>query len=178
VKPLLPLIASFVVAGCASVGAELAPGFELSEAVYGERYSGPRPISAKQALRWAVHFLERRGVRDIRLCRLNWYQAGVGGAMVYATGMWKTGDVSYDSFAEFIHDGTEVNYGHIGGTEVFMVARGVDREGKETYYDSGGPDGPQILRYEEIVADPTLDLIFEYASREVLTGLRAQCGTH
>ena len=172
-------VACLAFAGCASIGPELAPDFQLIEATYPDAYSGPPPISAKQALRSATHSLQSRGVVDLRLCSMNWFVAAVGGAMVYATGKWQKDGVFYDSFAVFIYDGTEVKYGLVGGHEAFVVARGVDQDGKETYYDSAGNGGPKVLRYqEEIAGNAENELIFEYVNREVLTGLRAQCGAH
>jgi len=161
---------------CASLDRHFAPGLELKEAVYPETWQNPKPISARQALEFTLHSLERRGVCDIRLCQIHWIAAPVGGAIVHATGHWKKDGVDFETFALGIRDGTEAKYGLQGGDEFFVLARGRDAKGAETYYESGQKGySPRILRYSEIVGDPEKELIFEFTSRDEMAELPGKC---
>jgi hypothetical protein len=132
------------------------------------------PITARVAMLSAIRSLEQRGVRDVRLCSIDWMVAGVGAALIYATGRWDLEGVHFETFFVSIHDGTEAKYGHLGGDEHFMLARGFDRAGHETYYYTGGTT-PRTLRYADFDTDD--DLMFEsLASRETLQNLRQTCG--
>jgi hypothetical protein len=168
-------LALLVLVACTSTDRHLAPGFAIKEASYPEAWQGPQPISARRALRSAVSSLEARGVRDIRLCSIDWIVAPLGGAIIHALGRWENGGVSFRAFAVGIHDGTEVNYGLAGGAEFFVLARGVDARGVETYYYSGG-ERPVIFPYTDIAEDTDKELMFELVSREALAGLPVTCG--
>lgn len=135
--------------------------FVMNEPQYPEQWHLPRPISPRQALRFAVEALERRGVRGIRMCEITWIQAPLGAAIIQATGGWKRGGSSFDAFALAIRDGTEAKRGHPAGEEAYLVARGIGADGKETYHTSGEDD-----------------LLFEFVSREELRALPKKCGTN
>jgi len=167
------LVAVVAFLACASRDDHFAASLELKEAVYPEAWQGPKPISARQALRSALQSLEQRGVTDVRICRINWIVAGYGAAIVQATGCWQKDAVSFNAFAVAIADGTEVQHGHAGGDELWVIARGVDKKGAETYYDSAG--SPTIQYYSEIAKDPNEGFMFEVVSREELAALPFQC---
>jgi len=156
---------------CSSLSGHFAPSLEIEEARYPDAYTGPKSISAREALQAAVHSLERRGVRDVRLCHIHWIVAGVGAAIVHATGHWERDDVAFNAFAVAIYDGTEVQHGLIGGTEHLVMARGVDHSGVQTWYYND-----RIFRYSGIAVDPVLELMFELVTPEELAQLPAKCG--
>jgi len=169
----LALIAVAAMMACASVDNHFAPSLAVEEASYSEAYKGPRPISARQALRSALQSLEQRGVTDVRICRIHWIVAGYGAAIVQATGRWQKDAVTFNAFAVAIADGTEVRHGHAGGDELWVIARGVDQHGAETYYDSAA--NPTIQLYSEIAKDPDEGFVFEVVSREELAALPSKC---
>ncbi|HEY3057016.1 MAG TPA: hypothetical protein VGK31_13910, partial [Thermoanaerobaculia bacterium] len=75
------MLTALIVVSCASLDTHLAPDLVIEEASYPETYAGPKPITARQALRSALHSLQHRGVRDIRLCHIHWVVAGIGAAI-------------------------------------------------------------------------------------------------
>lgn len=154
----------------------LRPEFVMNEPRYPELWHGPKPISPRQALRFAVDALERRAVRNIRMCQIAWVQAPLGAAIIQATGRWERGGSSFDAFVFGIRDGTEAKHGHPAGDEAYLVARGAGADGKETYYTSGEKGGRErVLAYNP---EPELDdLLFEFVSREELAALPKKCGT-
>ena len=167
-------LALLVLVGCTSTR-HLAPGFAIKEASYPEAWRGPQPISARRALRSAVSSLEARGVRDIRLCSIDWIVAPLGGAIIHALGRWENGGASFRAFAVGIQDGTDVKHGLAGGAEFFVLARGVDARAVETFYYSGG-ERPVLFPYTDIAEDPDKELMFELVSREALAALPVTCG--
>lgn len=65
------------------------------------------PITSRVAKQSAIRSLEQRGVRDVRLCSIDWIVAGVGAVLIYATGRWDLEEVHFEAFFVAIHDGTE-----------------------------------------------------------------------
>ena len=169
----LALAAVIALFACASLDNHVAPGREVTEARYPEHHLGPEPISAKTALRSAVHTLENRGIADFRLCRINWIVAGYGAAIIQATGRWEQNGVKFDAFGIAIADGTDK--GHPGGKTLWVIAHGKDQSGIENWYNPGG-EGPAIQPYAEIAKDPDEGFMFEVVSREELIELPAKCG--
>jgi hypothetical protein len=158
-----------------AVDAYLASDLDLKEALYPEGYT-PIAIGAKEAVRFAVDALESRGVRDVRICQIDWIAAPLGAAIIQAAGQWTTGGATFDAFAVGIRDGTEIKYGLPGGQEFMLLARGVNAKGEETYYHSG-EEGVQaeILPYSS-VPEEERDLLFEFVDRDRLTSLPKRCG--
>jgi hypothetical protein len=91
--------------------------------------------------------------------------AGIGAAIIHATGRWEKDGAVFYAFAVAINDGSDAKYGLAGGTENFVMARGVDRSGAEIFYDSD-----RILRYGEMEPEA-----FGFVSREELMELPARC---
>jgi len=147
---------------------------KVREASYPENWQPPMPITARVAMLSAIRSLEQRGVRDVRLCSIDWIAAPVGAALIYATGRWDLEGVHFEAFFVAIHDGTEAQYGHYGGDVYLVNARGFDRAGNETYYDTGGEGGPRLKRYADFDTDD--ELMFESVSPETLKALPKTCG--
>jgi hypothetical protein len=164
------------VLGCRTFDPPLAPGLKLSEARYPGTSSHRKAIPARVAVRAAAAALERRGVRDVRICRLNWIVAPLGAAIVQATGRWDTAAGRFEAFAIAIHDGTEAQYGDWGGKEYFVVGRGIDAASAEILYHSVRVDGPNFFRYQDVDDVTELELMFEFVSREQLEQLPRTCG--
>ena len=145
----------------------------IEEALYPEHTTLPKAISSRVALRAAAAALERRGVRDVRICRLHWIVAPLGAAIIQATGRWETTAGRFEAFAISIYDGTEAKYGYRGGGVNFVIGRGTDAAGTEILYNSSKVGGPQFFRYQ-----PSEDEIsFEFVSRQQLEQLPRTCGS-
>ena len=169
-------VLAFAVAACRTSDPQLAPGVTVEEAVYPEHTALPKPISSRVALRAAAAALERRGVRGVRICHVDWIAAPFGAAIVQATGRWEAREGRFNAFAISIYDGTEARYGHRGGDEHFVVALGADVSGAEILYDSARVSGPQFFRYQDIDDVTERELMFEFVSRETLEELPRTCG--
>lgn len=169
-------VLALAMAACRTSDPQLAPGVTVEEAAYPEHMALPKPISSRVALRAATAALERRGVRGVRICHLDWIVAPLGAAIVQATGRWETKAGRFNAFAISIYDGTEAKYGHRGGDEHYVVARGIDASGAEVLYDSARVSGPQFFRYEDIDDATVLEGTFEFVSHETLEELPRTCG--
>jgi len=176
IDALAPPLAVLLMLACRPVDPYLAPGLVLPEASYPERTTLPKPISPREALRAAVGALERRGVRNVRICHLDWIVAPLGAAIFQATGRWDTPAGRFDAFVVSIHDGTEAQYGSLGGAENYVVGRGVGNAGMEIFYDSARVSGPQFFRFEEVGEETEREAMFEFVSRETLRQLPSTCG--
>jgi len=152
----------------------LRPEFVMKKASYPDQWHLPKAISPRQAIQFAVDALERRGVREIRICEIAWVVAPLGAAIIQATGSWKRSGSSFDTFVLGIRDGTEAKHGLAAGDEAYVVARGVGADRKEMYYTSLEKGGHErVLEYgtEEAVDD----VLFEFVSREELKALPNKC---
>jgi hypothetical protein len=167
---LAALLAAAISISCSSLDDHFAPDFVIVEPTYPEAWTGPQPIKARHALKSAVRSLEERGVRDVRLCKINWMVAGVGCALVRATGRWEFRGVHFDAFTVGVYDGTEEKSRNPGGKTFFVAAHGIDDAGRETWYDSAGyADDPHLFRYDELTDDDALR--FEMVDRGEMLGL-------
>lgn len=108
------------------------------------RESGYRGIFIREAVVYAIQYLEARGVKDIEICETTWIAAPVGGYLIDGKGNFNIGDKHYSTFRIGIRDGAEGNV----GTEFVFIVRGEDKKGNVIWYPEPEPDMPDYYLWE------------------------------
>lgn len=91
-------------------------------------------ISLKEALLFAIQRLEKKGIKEIKICESEWIVAPIGSYIIYAKGDFFTKDKHYSTFRIVIRDGSEDD---LGG-EVAFLARGENESGNVIWYFESG----------------------------------------
>lgn len=107
-------------------------------------------ISSKTAILWAINHLKMRGAEEIKICKVGWIVAPLGGFLIDGKFELIEEPKRYSIFHIGIRDGSEGN----AGAEFVFVAKGVDEEGRVVWYPPPGPDSPDA------------DLDYEFLDRE------------
>jgi len=94
-----------------------------------------KAISLKEAIQFAIRYLENKGVKEIKICETKWMAAPLGGFLIDGLGDFSIGGKEYSIFRIGIRDGSEGNAG-----EAFaFIARGEDEKGNVIWYPEPGP---------------------------------------
>jgi hypothetical protein len=129
---------------------------------------GRLPIDPREAARFAVAQLRKRGVKDILICESHWIAAAISGYLVDGLGRLTIGGRDFTTFRVGIRDGLEARHGaeYDAGREFVFIAFGCDANGRTVWYPDPGPDfmlGPDqnvpegYLSYEFLLHRPEFE---------------------
>ena len=146
--------------------AKLGIGLIMDSDIF--KSSGRLPIDPREAARFAVAHLQKRGVKDILICESHWIAAAVSGYLVDGLGLLTIGGRDFTTFRVGIRDGLEARHGsdYEAGKEFVFIALGCDANGRAVWYPDPGPDfqlGPDqtvpegLLSFEFLLHRPEFE---------------------
>ncbi|MCJ7586562.1 MAG: hypothetical protein MUQ00_01455 [Candidatus Aminicenantes bacterium] len=146
--------------------AKLGIGLIADSAIF--KPGGPFPIDPREAARFAVAHLRKRGVKDIVICESHWIAAATSGYLVDGLGRLTIGGRVFTTFRVGVRDGLEARHGadYDAGREFVFIAHGCDSSGHAVWHPEPGPDfvlGPDqtvpegLLSFEFLLHRPEFE---------------------
>jgi len=100
-----------------------------------------KPISPRKACTFAIGHLRKKGVKDIKICEVQWIAAPLSGYLVDAKGKLTIDHQDYSTFRIGIKDGLDEDAGkNDAGEEFVFIAYGKNPKGEPLWYPCPGPD--------------------------------------
>ena len=117
------------------------------------------PISPRKACEFAIEHLERKGIKNIVICEVQWIAAPLSGYLVDTKARLTIDHQDYSTFRIGITDGFDEDTGkNPAGDEFVFIAFRKNAKGEAFWYPRPGPD----YKLKEGEAVPESSLIYEF----------------
>jgi hypothetical protein len=132
--------------------------------------SATKPLSSLEACRFAIHHLEKKGIKNIVICEVQWIAAPLSGYLVDLKGNLTIEGQDYSIFRIGITDSFEKYIKKTAGDEFVFIAYNKNKDGKTFWYPKPGPDSDifeenimsdNILVYEFLLQRERFETLFE-----------------